>query len=145
MSCVIVAIDFSDVTDALIEAAIKYALAGGVSAVLVHVAPPDVGFSMGETSTDLPPQAVAELVEERRKKLRVLAERMSAAVTAETILMQGSAEHGILDEAAKRIAELIIIGSHGHGRLYDLIVGSVANAVIRQSTCPVLVVPSMKN
>lgn len=144
MSCVIVAIDFSDVTDALIRAASKYALAGGVPAVLVHVAPPDVGFSMGETSSDIPPRAMAELIDERRKQLRGLADRLDAGVSSEPVLMQGSAVQGILEEAKSRRAELIIIGTHGHGRLYDFIVGSVANGVIRDAPCPVLVVPSSK-
>ncbi len=142
MSYVLVAIDFSDVTDDLVAAANKYARAGSVPVVLVHVAPPAVGFSMGEAPSDVPPETVAELIEARREQLRDIAGRFEQDVSVEPILMQGSAVEGIIDEAQQRNAELIIIGTHGHGRLYDLIVGSVANGVIRHTTCPVLVVPS---
>jgi hypothetical protein len=37
---------------------------------------------------------------------------------------------------------MLVLGSHGHGAFYNLIVGSVAAGVIRNSKVPVLVVPS---
>ena len=38
-------------------------------------------------------------------------------------------------------AGLLVVGSHGHGGLHHLLVGSVTEAVLRQSTIPVVVVP----
>jgi nucleotide-binding universal stress UspA family protein len=46
-----------------------------------------------------------------------------------------------LDKVAKHEAGLVVVGSHGHGALYNLLVGSVAEGVIRHSTVPVVVVP----
>ncbi|MGZ4689900.1 MAG: universal stress protein [Acidimicrobiia bacterium] len=43
--------------------------------------------------------------------------------------------------AREEEAELIVIGSHGHRALFDLLLGSVSNYVLRHSPCPVLVVP----
>ena len=48
----------------------------------------------------------------------------------------------ILDEANKLNIDLIVVGSHGHGAVYHLMVGSVSQGVLHQSTCPVLVVPT---
>jgi nucleotide-binding universal stress UspA family protein len=48
----------------------------------------------------------------------------------------------ILEKAREVAAGTIVIGSHGHGRLYDALVGSVSAGVIRGATCPVLVVPA---
>jgi len=48
----------------------------------------------------------------------------------------------ILEEAKMRAAGLIVIGSHGHGPLYNLLVGSVAEGVLRGARVPVLVVPT---
>jgi nucleotide-binding universal stress UspA family protein len=42
---------------------------------------------------------------------------------------------------AAREADLLVLGSHGHGRLYHAVVGSVTEECIRAATCPVVVVP----
>jgi nucleotide-binding universal stress UspA family protein len=49
----------------------------------------------------------------------------------------------VLAEAAKD-ADLLVIGSHGHGRLYHAVVGSVADECIRAAICPVVVIPVPK-
>jgi nucleotide-binding universal stress UspA family protein len=46
----------------------------------------------------------------------------------------------ILTHAAQD-AEMLVLGSHGHSRLYHAILGSVAHECIRTATCPVLIVP----
>ena len=50
----------------------------------------------------------------------------------------------ILREAARMNSDLIVIGSHGHGVLYEAVIGSVAAGVIRHAVCPVMVVPAPK-
>jgi nucleotide-binding universal stress UspA family protein len=42
---------------------------------------------------------------------------------------------------AARDADLLVLGSHGHGRLFHAVLGSVAEQCIRAAVCPVLVVP----
>lgn len=143
MPCVLAAVDFSDVTDAVIEQASKYARADHVPVVLVHVAPPDIAFSLGDDAPEVPHATVEELINERRKLLDTLAERVKAhGLSSEHVLLQGGAVEGIIDTAAQHDAELIVVGSHGHGRLYDLIVGSVAHGVIRHAKRSVLIVPA---
>jgi nucleotide-binding universal stress UspA family protein len=48
----------------------------------------------------------------------------------------------ILAQADQLQADLIVVGSHGHGATYDLLVGSISSGVIRKSKVPVLVVPA---
>jgi nucleotide-binding universal stress UspA family protein len=38
-------------------------------------------------------------------------------------------------------ADLLVLGSHGHGRLFHAVLGSVAEACVRSAVCPVVVVP----
>ena len=48
----------------------------------------------------------------------------------------------ILSECAKLPADLIVLGSHHHGAIYNLLIGSVTSEILKQATCPVLVVPA---
>lgn len=47
----------------------------------------------------------------------------------------------IIAQANALKAAYIVIGSHGHGAVYDLVVGSTTQGVLRKARCPVLVVP----
>ena len=46
--------------------------------------------------------------------------------------------------AASRGADMLVVGSHGRGRLHTALLGSVSTGCIRQASCPVLVVPTPK-
>jgi len=56
--------------------------------------------------------------------------------------IQGSIPDEILALAREHGATLIVMGSHGHGALYHLLVGSVTTAILKEAPCPVLIVPS---
>ena len=83
--------------------------------------------------------------------LRLLAERAvdevksiveqrfpNASVT--TVVEMGRAAEVILDAADRVKADLVVVGSHGHGFWGRSLLGSVSNAVIHHARCPVLVV-----
>jgi nucleotide-binding universal stress UspA family protein len=57
-------------------------------------------------------------------------------------MIQGPTIQTILEQAEKREAEVIVVGSHGRGKLFDVVVGSVSAGVIRKAKVPVLVVPT---
>jgi nucleotide-binding universal stress UspA family protein len=52
---------------------------------------------------------------------------------------------GTVDEILKTVdavhADLIVMGRHGHGAMYNLLVGSVTEGVLKRAPCPVLLVP----
>ena len=43
--------------------------------------------------------------------------------------------------AAERGADLLVLGSHGHGVIRRFLLGSVAERVLREAGCPVMIVP----
>lgn len=51
----------------------------------------------------------------------------------------------ILDLATAVKADAIVMGRHGHGAMYNLLVGSVTEGVLKRSMCPVLLVPVSEN
>jgi nucleotide-binding universal stress UspA family protein len=60
------------------------------------------------------------------------------------LLVQGPAADVIVLEADRLRADIIVLGSHGHGAMRHLLLGSVSDAVLRKTTRPVLIVPGGK-
>lgn len=143
MKNILVPIDFSPMSERLM--AVAEGLAGAYSArlILVHVAHPDPDFVGMEVGPQYMRDSWAELFKEQHKELQALAAGLNERkVKADALLVQGPTVRMILQEAHKFKADLIIMGSHGHGALYHLLVGSVCEGVLRKAPCPVLVVPA---
>lgn len=139
----LVPIDFSDVTPNVLDTARTLALALKSRVVLLHIAEPEpdfVGFEPGPVSVRT---SVAKEFHTQHKQLDEAKHGLTAAGLDVTALhIQGSTVEKILHESVQQGADIIILGSHGHGALYKLLTGSVAAGVLKASKCPVLVVPA---
>jgi nucleotide-binding universal stress UspA family protein len=62
-------------------------------------------------------------------------------VATEAVLREGNTSAEILDQAASMHADLLVIGTHGRSGFERLVLGSVAERVLRKARCPVLTVP----
>lgn len=142
MSHILAAIDFSDLTDAVVEQATTIGKALGARVTLLHVAAPDpdfVGYEVGpESERDFRAQ---ELRSEHTVLLNRATELQKQGIDANAFLIAGPSETTILEKASHFDSDMIVIGSHGHGAIYDVLVGSVCAGVVKHATCPVLVVP----
>lgn len=142
MHSLLVAVDFSPVTDRVIDAAVAVARAFDSDVHLLHVAPPDPEFVGYDAGPESERQAVAGKLREEHRQLQALEDapwpdrdRVSA------LLIQGPTVEKILEQRDRLRADLVVMGSHGHGALVSLLVGSVTEGVLRRAVCPVLVVP----
>jgi nucleotide-binding universal stress UspA family protein len=141
MKTILVPVDFSDVTEKVVDTAAQLAEAFESRIVLVHVAEPEpqfVGYDPGPMSVRV---AVAGDIHVDQRRLEALKLKFSGTEVL-ALQVQGSIPEEILSLAQEHSATLIVMGSHGHGALYRLLVGSVANAVLKAGICPVLIVPS---
>jgi nucleotide-binding universal stress UspA family protein len=86
-------------------------------------------------------KAMADVEKSSTLKLRALARQFSRRVPVRTVQVTGHAVATILAQAASTKAAYVVMGSHGHGAMFDLLVGSTTHGVLRQAPCPVLVVP----
>ena len=142
MKQILAAVDFSPVTEAVATHAITMARAHGATVRLVHVAPPEPDFVGYEPGPQTVRDHIARGLRGEHRKLQEMERRLAGeGLAVRALLVQGDAAEKILKEAAEMHADLIILGSHGHGKLYELLVGSVAEAVLRRAPCPVLIVP----
>lgn len=143
MKNILVPIDFSAVQNSLVTIAGDMAKALGAKLWLVHVAAPDpdfVGFKVG-------PEYVrdhrADILRQEHQDIQVLASQLTGkGVEAEALLVQGPTTDTLLEVSKKVSADLIIIGSHGRSALFRAFVGSVSEQVLKESTVPVMVVPT---
>ena len=71
----------------------------------------------------------------------VLAPAKAAGVPVETCIEEGSPAQQILSGVARHGADLIVMGTHGASGFERLMLGSVAEKVVRKAGCPVLTVP----
>ena len=89
-------------------------------------------------------QTVARDLKLEHQKLEAL-KANSGLTDVLALHIQGPAVEKILHTATEQDAGLIMMGSHGHGALYELLVGSVTAGVLKGAQCPVLVVPAAKS
>jgi len=139
---ILAAIDFSASTAGVAMLAGELAAASEAEITLLHVAAPDPDF----VGLDVGPQHVRdararELQEERHELQRMSEELRSRGRNARGLVCEGPTVQTILVEAKKREADIIIVGSHGRGRVARALLGSVSSGVLKEATCPVVVVP----
>lgn len=90
---------------------------------------------------------VSQLVEVSQKasarQLTLLVDKLTAKGSrARSQQMIGSAVESIIATAKELKADYIVMGSHGHTALYDLLVGGTTHGVLKKAPCPVVIVPS---
>ncbi|MEQ1860330.1 MAG: universal stress protein [Chthoniobacteraceae bacterium] len=143
MKTILVPVDFSDVTARVVEAARSVARAYSARIVLLHVSEPEpdfIGFEPGPMAVRT---AVARDFKKEHQNLDELRGKAAAdGIEVLALHVQGPLVDKVLDEATKHHAECIVMGSHGHGALFEFLVGSVTSGVLRAAKCPVLVVPA---
>ena len=97
-------------------------------------------------TADLPLRATTHPDQERERAEDVLAHEIQAlpefvrsGVPIATEVVEGRAADVLT--AAARDADLLVLGSHGHGRVRHTVLGSVSEECIRKAKCPVVVLP----
>jgi nucleotide-binding universal stress UspA family protein len=139
-SVICCATDFSDASRFAMEEAADLARAFEAELVLVHVhdTRPQIGTGVIEWSR-LPFALAAVDLERDICAWRCEAEKRSGSRVRSAVLA-GDPAAEIVRFARERGADLLVVGKHGRTRLERFVLGSVAEKVVRQAPCPVLVV-----
>ena len=142
MNKILVCVDFSVSSGPILEQAAKSSEAGSAELILLHVAEPNPDFVGYEAGPEVVRMQMAKAYRDEHRQLQALASDLTKKgiqVTSE--LVQGPSAETILSHADSLGASLIILGTHGHGKLYHMILGSVSNSVLKHAKVPVLLVP----
>lgn len=138
----LVPLDLSAATGPVLAAVRRIAAREGVQVVLLHVAEPDPAFVGYEAGSAAVRDQVAHEYRDQHRQLQAHAGALRAdGIDATALLVRGPTAETILREAQRLPADLLVMATHGHGAMFDLLVGSVSHAVLRGATGPVLMVP----
>lgn len=139
---IVLPVDFGDKTEQLVEGAVKFAKQINGRIFLIHVAPSDIGFAIGDMGFQYFPEVEENEIREELVQLNKIQQRILAYnVECEHILKQGIAKDIILEHSQDKKADFIVMGSHGRSGIYDVFVGSLTKGITKDSNIPVLVLP----
>jgi nucleotide-binding universal stress UspA family protein len=140
---ILVPTDFSDTSDAALDFAKGIAETFGASLHLVHVFedPFVTGAFAAETYAPLPPATRAALLDEATERLlqRLPADEQTR-LKGTTEIVTGIGASAIVEYARTHNVDLIVMGTHGRTGMAHLLMGSVAERVVRTAHCPVLTI-----
>ena len=143
MKTILVPVDFSRVTDAVVQEASSLARALPARVVLLTVIQPPVIMSeYGALLGDVVQITAAGEKNAARQLARLKEKLADTSVKTDTVQLNGLPIRLIVEQAKKLEADYIVMGSHGHTALYDLLVGSTTHGVLMRAACPVVIVPS---
>ena len=129
--------DFSDRSDCAFELAWRLARESDAKLIVLHVVQPPPFVTYGEMAKAL--QQAEGYRRELNEKLNRL-RRTHADVRVECRLEDGEPAAEILAAANEANCDLIVMGTHGRTGFRRLLLGSVAEQVLRRAPCPVLTV-----
>jgi nucleotide-binding universal stress UspA family protein len=143
MKTIVALVDLSEEAFKVLKQAHRMAAAFGSRVVLVHVVPQQpVVMDLGIASPTVLETPSPEAVAQDRAKLQEMQESLSKfGISVECRQLTDGTADAVMDEVRNLAADLVIMGSHRHGTLYNLFVGSVTHDVLKRMTCPVMLVP----
>ena len=142
MTRILVPVDTSAVSAAIVESAAKIAAGLGGQITLLNVAPREPDFFGQQLVRKVIEEPVPDDLRDRFDALQRLGGRLQElGIPCDTLMVRGSPVKRILIEARRLDADLIVMGSHGRGALYRNLMGSVSEGILRAGPCPLLLIP----
>ena len=142
LKTVLVPTDFSDASESALRYGKAMAEKFGASLHVVHVMEDLLAHAWAaEVYVASMPQLRDEIEKESRQRLgTLLTDGERTELRAETALLAGNPFLEIVRYAKAHNIDLIVMGTHGRGPIAHMLLGSVAEKVVRKSPCPVLTV-----
>jgi nucleotide-binding universal stress UspA family protein len=140
---ILVPVDFSSTSDSAIDHAQALAARFEAPIELLHVVEDPVASGAWEPDSAYLtiPELIDGCIEDAARRLEILKSQLSAqGATVETRVVTGAPARAIVATAQSDGCDVIVMGTHGRTGLSHMLLGSVAERVIRTAVCPVLTV-----
>jgi len=141
----LVCVDLSDSTEIIVKKIEELAKSLSAKVWFLHNALPEPDVVEFKVDPLAARESLAKKFHVEHRQIQQLANRMrKAGVDTTALLVHGPTVETILQEASDLEVDMIVVGSHGRGAMFQLLVGSVSEGVLHKSRFPVLVVPTHK-
>ena len=137
---ILVATDFSECSETAVKYARELAWTFGSTVHILHVIPSPYAQGWSVETYSAP---TGNLLEQWDREARARLEATVPEAEREQVVLAtriGTPHQAILDYAADAAVDLVVIGTHGRGPIGHILIGSVAERVVRKAPCPVLTV-----
>lgn len=140
---ILVAVDGSHISDRAVEQAVQLSKDQQARLKIVHVVDTVPEVIGAYPVPDFDSYRETSLEEGRRILDEAIAVAHRADVDPESALVEMESSHpsvGVVEQASRWSADLIVMGTHGRTGLMHLLLGSVSEGVVRDASAPVLLV-----
>ena len=139
----LVAVDLSEATQIIVKKAEELAMALSAKIWILHNAEPEPDFVEFVSDPLTARENLSRRFHAEHRQIQEIANRLrKSGLDTTALLVHGQTVEYILKEASELDVDMIVVGSHGRGAMYQLLVGSVSEGILRNSQCPILVVPT---
>ena len=133
--------DFSDLSKQGLKSALELAQSFGAKLVLIHVVEPPPYPVEGLIPSPLGATLLDDLERQASQELaRMRVDTQGSAVDVERRVVVGIPYRKIVEVAEEEKADLLVVTTHGRTGLVHLVMGSVAEKIVRTAPCPVLTI-----
>jgi nucleotide-binding universal stress UspA family protein len=136
---IVIATDGSSCSNAAVKLGAELAEKFGAKVTLVYVFEP-IKYALPEGYIPYTAEQLTEMTDHFEQMLRAAKEQALSygAPHVDTRLLQGVAPEEVCSFASRELADLIVVGTHGRGFVGRMLVGSVAEKIVRSAPVPVL-------
>ena len=141
----LVAVDLSESTQTIVEKVEEINKEYPAKVWILHNAEPEPDFVEFKVDPLAARETLAKKFHNEHRQIQEIANRLrKAGLDATALLVHGATVEAILKEASDLDVDMIVVGTHGRGAMYQLLVGSVSEGILHKSRYPVLVIPTHK-
>ena len=141
----LVAVDLSQSTETIVEKVKEITREYPAKVWILHNALPEPDHIEFKVDPLAARKNLAETFRKEHRQIQDIADRLrKSGLDSKALLVHGATVEIILKEAADLDVDMIVVGTHGRGAMYQLLMGSISKEIIHKSRFPVLVVPTHK-
>ena len=141
----LVAVDLSQSTETIVEKVKEITREYPAKVWILHNALPEPDHIEFKVDPLAARKNLAKQFHIEHCQIQDIADRLrKSGLDSKALLVHGATVETILKEAADLDVDMIVVGTHGRGAMYQLLMGSVSEEIIHKSRFPVLVVPTHK-
>ncbi len=155
MKKILIAIDYNPTATGIAESGYSLAKSMNAEVILLHVVAdytyyssldysPVLGFDSFSNLGAIQTNTVLELQNAAKDYLEKIKTHLGDH-SIQTLVKEGDTGDAILDAANESNADIIVMGTHGRRGLDKILMGSVAEKVLRHSKVPMFIIPSKEN